>query len=102
MENIEIDKPSDFIVDKETGVTIDIGVPLPEDRRATVKYPFGNMEKGDSFFVAVVSGDNGDRLKNRLSQASRTFGKRQDPERKFILRTRLENEISGVRVWRTE
>ena len=102
MAEIEINRPTDFIVDKETGVTIDIGIPLPEDRRANVKYPFGNIEVGDSFFVPVVAGDNGDRLKNRLSQASRTFGKRQDPERKYILRTRLENEISGVRVWRTE
>jgi len=102
MENIEIGLPNDTIFDKETGVTIDIGIPLPQDRRSNVRYPFGNMEIGDSFFVTVVSGDNGDRLKNRLSQATRTFGKRQDPERKFILRTRLENEISGVRVWRTQ
>mgnify|MGYP003144867046 FL=1 len=99
MAEIEVNKYNDFVVDKETGVTIDIGIPLPEDRRANVKYPFGNMEVGDSFFVQVAAGD---RLKNRLSQASRTFGKRQDPERKYILRTRLENEISGVRVWRTE
>ena len=102
MAEIEINRPTDFIVDKETGITIDIGIPLPEDRRSNTKYPFGNMEVGDSFFVQVAAGDNGDRLKNRLSQASRTFGKRQDPERKYILRTRLENEISGVRVWRTE
>jgi hypothetical protein len=60
------------------------------------------MEVGDSFFVALPTGDIAERLKNRLSQASRTFGKKQDPERKYILRTRLENEISGVRVWRTE
>ena len=77
MENIQIGLPNDVIVDEETGVTIDIGVPLPQDRRANVKYPFGKMEVGDSFFVTVEEDDNGDRLKNRLSQASRTFGKRQ-------------------------
>ena len=102
MAVIKINKPNDFIVDKETGITIDIGIPLPEDRRSNTKYPFGNMEVGDSFFVALPTGDIAERLKNRLSQASRTFGKKQDPERKYILRTRLENEISGVRVWRTE
>jgi len=89
-------------LDEETGILIQGNVPLPEDRRANVKYPFGKMKVGDSFFITVPEGDNADRLKNRLSQASRTFGKRQDPERKYILRTRLENEISGVRVWRTE
>ena len=56
MAEIEINKSNDFIVDKETGVTIDIGIPLPEDRRANVKYPFGNMEVGDSFFCTSCGG----------------------------------------------
>jgi hypothetical protein len=48
--------------------------------------------------------DNVTRMKNRLSQACRTFGQKHDPEWKFIIRQRLEqvkgSEVSGVRIWR--
>ncbi len=88
--------------DKDTGIMVDSNVPFPEDTRSNIKYPFAKMEVGDSIFIVLKEGDNADRLKNRLSQASRTFGKRQTPEQKFILRYRLEKEISGVRIWRKE
>jgi len=41
-------------------------------------------------------------MKNRLSQATRTYGKKQTPERHFVIRYRLEDEKSGVRVWRKD
>ena len=88
--------------DVETGIMVDSNVPFPEDTRSSTKYPFGKMEIGDSIFIILKEGDSGERLKNRLAQASRTFGKKQTPEQKFILRYRLENEISGVHIWRKE
>tara|TARA_R110002095_G_C4147660_1_gene229363 strand:- start:426 stop:749 length:324 start_codon:yes stop_codon:yes gene_type:complete len=94
-------KPDAFL-DTETGIQIDIGVPLPEDTRSGARYPFNKMEVNDSIFIPLKEGDNGQRLKNRLSQATRTYGKKQDPEQHFILRYRLENEVSGVRVWRKD
>tara|TARA_R110000751_G_C13566348_1_gene458064 strand:+ start:74 stop:412 length:339 start_codon:yes stop_codon:yes gene_type:complete len=92
----------DSFIDKDTGITIDVGVPLPQDTRTGSRYPFDKMEINDSIFVALKVGDNGQRLKNRLSQATRTYGKKQEPEQHFILRVRLENEISGVRIWRKD
>ena len=85
----------DFIIDK--------GIPLPDDMRGgRALYPFGKLDTGDSIFFPLKEGDNAKRMKNRLSQASRTFGKKQEPERHFVLRYRLEDEVSGVRIWRKD
>jgi len=83
-------------------VKIDKGIPLPTDMRNELKYPFAEMEVGDSIFFVLEEEDNANRMKNRLSQATRTFGRKSDPERHFVIRYRLENEISGVRVWRKD
>jgi hypothetical protein len=85
----------DYIIDK--------GVPLPEDMRGggTI-YPFDQLEVSDSIFFPLSASDNAKRMRNRLAQASRTFGKKQEPEWHFVLRFVLENEVSGVRVWRRD
>jgi len=85
-----------------TEVIIDKGIPLPSDIRNELKYPFDKMSIGDSIFFTLGEGDNAQRMKNRLSQATRTYGKKQEPEQHFVIRYRLENEISGVRVWRKD
>ena len=46
--------------------------------------------------------DNAKKLKNRLDQSFRGFSKKQTPEWKFTARVKLENEVSGVRIWRIE
>ena len=83
-------------------VKIDKGIPLPTDMRNELKYPFDKMIAGDSIFFPLGEEDNAQRMKNRLSQATRTYGKKQEPEQHFVIRYRLENEISGVRVWRKD
>tara|TARA_R110001583_G_scaffold13262_9_gene57388 strand:+ start:2800 stop:3060 length:261 start_codon:yes stop_codon:yes gene_type:complete len=85
-----------------TEVIIDKGIPLPSDIRNELKYPFDKMSIGDSIFFTLGEGDNAQRMKNRLSQATRTYGKKQEPEQHFVIRYRLENEVSGVRVWRKD
>ncbi len=80
---------------------IESGIPLPEDQRSQTSYPFAKMKVGDSIFFPLRADDNAQRMKNRLAQASRGFGKKQEPEWKFVIRYRLENEISGVRIWRS-
>jgi len=92
----------DIIHSDEGEFIIDKDIPFPEDTRSSAKYPFQHMEVGDSLFLPLKEGDNAKRMKNRLSQATRTYGKKQDPERHFIIRYRLENEISGVRIWRKD
>jgi len=89
--------------DQDTRITIDVGIPFPEDTRsAGSKYPFAQMDVGHSIFIPLLEGDNAERLKNRLAQSTRTYGKKQSPEQRFILRYRLEDEKSGVRVWRKD
>ena len=89
-------------------IKIDKDVPLPDDTRSRSNSPFADMEVGDSIFIPLEEGDNAQRMKNRLSQATRTFGKKQDPEQHFIIRYRLEKigvgdrAHSGVRIWRKD
>tara|TARA_R100000742_G_C4210112_1_gene36735 strand:- start:2 stop:313 length:312 start_codon:yes stop_codon:yes gene_type:complete len=87
----------------EVQFKIDKDIPLPPDMRSRVsKYPWGMMEVGDSLFLPIEEGDDGKRMKNRIAQSCRNFGKKQEPEWKYTLRYRLENEVSGVRIWRSE
>ena len=82
---------------------IEKGIPFPTDIRGGMKYPiFSEMDVGDSLFFPLAEGDNANRMNNRLSQATRTYGKKQEPEQHFLIRYRLENEVSGVRVWRRD
>lgn len=88
---------------EEHSFVIDKNVPLPEDmRNRTSKYPWGALDVGHSIFIPMEEGDDSKRMKNRISQSCRNFGKKQQPEWKYALRYRLENEVSGVRVWRSE
>ena len=84
-------------------IQIEKGIPFPTDVRGDIKYAFfSEMGVGDSVFFTLEGNDNANRMKNRLSQATRTYGKKQNPEQHFIVRYRLENEVSGVRVWRKD
>jgi len=99
------EKVHDPVYEKPSEVQfkIDKDIPLPPDMRSRVsKYPWGMMEVGDSLFLPIEEGDDGKRMKNRIAQSCRNFGKKQEPEWKYTLRYRLENEVSGVRIWRSE
>tara|TARA_R100001086_G_scaffold243205_1_gene171799 strand:- start:552 stop:824 length:273 start_codon:yes stop_codon:yes gene_type:complete len=88
-------------MDDWSDIKLDNNVPLPTDVRNVAKYPWDKFDVGNSYFFSVEEGeDTAKRLKNRLDQSTRTFSKKQEPEWKFTLRVRLENEESGVRVWR--
>lgn len=83
-------------------LVLDTDIPIPADTR-TRKYPWLRFKpKNSLFFSPDDSDDSVKRLKQRLDQSNRTFGKKQNPEWKFTGRVVLENEVSGVRVWRTE
>ena len=83
-------------------LVLDTDVPIPADTR-TRKYPWLRFKPSNSLFFGIDDADDSvKRLKQRLDQSSRTFGKKQNPEWKFTARVVLENEVSGVRVWRTE
>ncbi|MFO1130747.1 MAG: hypothetical protein U1E16_01835 [Hyphomicrobiales bacterium] len=67
---------------------IEITKGLPTPQRGRSKYPFRDMELGDSFFApgASVIGLHG-------------CARRHRPMR-FTCRTLVENGVAGVRVWR--
>jgi len=80
--------------------TVDKGIPLPPDCRnggRAPKYPFGTMEIGDSFFIAVT-------VQNRFSKqrvgskitANAAHYKRHNPKFKIAYRA-VEG---GIRIWR--
>ena len=74
--------------DPEPVIAITKGVPAPRGRRA--KYPFRDMEIGDSFFApgSSVIGIHG-------------CARRHRPMR-FTCRSVVENGVSGIKVWRIE
>ena len=78
---------SDFPIEKD--------IPLPTTGRR-VKYPFKDMEVGDSFFVPPEGHFGGEPLRKRINQNAYQNGRKIGM--KFI--TRVEKR--GVRVWRTE
>jgi hypothetical protein len=90
---------------------IEKNIPIPEDiRGSSSQRPWHKMEVGDSVFIPLKEDDNAQRAKNRLQQSTRTFCKKHQPDWKFVLRYRLEEEtnrahntsveVSGIRVWR--
>ena len=74
-------------------IKIDRNIPLPESRRngdPYRKYPFREMEVGDSFLFPKAIGVN--TARSNIAQTSRRLG------RKFVIR----QTERGVRCWRTE
>lgn len=70
-------------------VFIEKGIPLPT-RQVSRKYPFSEMEVGDSFFVTDAS-----------VVLLHTHARRHSPKR-FTCRTTVEDDVKGVRIWRIE
>lgn len=73
-------------------ITVEKGRPIPP--LTTKKYPFGEMEIGDSFWVPM--GENEEKTKNMIRCAAGAFGRRR--VMKFSVR-KIDN---GFRVWRVE
>lgn len=72
---------------------VEKGIPIP----SRSKYPFGEMEIGDSFLIQL----NGDRVNNvqmKVNQAAKTY--RSASRSDFKIKTRKTDE--GLRVFRIE
>lgn len=85
-------------------IAIDKDVPLPPKRvdlkPRTAKYPFAQMEVGDSFSVPLTGErrNNGYVSATRLTSAAASHKKR-NPGWNFAIRTLPEDSV--VRIWRT-
>lgn len=71
-------------------IKIDKGIPVPP-RHGEAKYPYGQVQVGDSFFCSGPSRSN---LSTRAQQVGRGMGG------KFCVRRAVENGVAGFRVWR--
>lgn len=70
-------------------VKIDRGIPAPRRRGGVRKYPWLEMEVGDSFLFSATG--------SYPYEAARTASKRYAPKR-----FRAGKSADGMRVWRTE
>jgi hypothetical protein len=70
---------------------IDVGVPIPASRTSR-KYPFDEMNVGDSFFLEI-----GSSVQTLAGSANRTHA-----PKKFAQRRVTEAGVDGFRIWRTE
>ena len=70
---------------------IEKSVPMPDQGIGKPKYPFGDMEVGDSFWAPVSS----ERLTNATSHWREKLG------HKYSVRVEEQDGVSGARVWRT-
>ena len=82
-------------------IAINKGVEIPRSRRERQKYPFNEMEIGDSFFVP--SEDQNERRKI----VARLLGNVRSSriEKKFTTRVMSNDPIArmpGVRIWRVK
>lgn len=73
---------------------IEKSIPKPTKRQP--KYPFADMEVGDSFFV----GETGAAIQSRLSSSAAYRGKKGQGV--FTVQKDVTDGIDGYRIWRTE
>lgn len=72
-------------------IAVDKGLPIPAPRGGGArKYPFRELEVGDSFFIP---GKTRQQLKASISNASCDC-------RRFVTRGVVEHGVKGLRVWR--
>lgn len=83
-------------------IVIEDSVPVRPRGRGTV-LPLDDLEVGQSFFVpADAQTKEGQRsLQARLCSASRKVRLRNNDDREFVTRSLTENDVMGVRIWRT-
>jgi hypothetical protein len=75
-------------------IKIDKGIPIaPNTSGRRAIYPWAEMQIGDSFFVP---GKTTRQFAGHFSRAKARYSMN------FVVRVVTENEVTGVRVWRTE
>ncbi len=75
---------------------IEKNIPIPK-KYCLTKYPFQEMEIGDSFFVECDTKE-GRKTMCTINSSKTNYIKRFDPEKMFLMRL-VEG---GIRVWRTK
>jgi hypothetical protein len=75
-------------------IQIEKGVPVPPNSRhgGAGRYPFSEMQVGDSFFLAGGTA-------KRIGSAAYCYAEKHNPTAKFLVRT-IKTEPAGARCWR--
>ena len=76
---------------------IEKDVPIP-DVHSIIKYPWPEMEVGDSVFIKAGKGETPTILKGIARSSANYYGRKTG--KKF--RTRVFSEENGIRAWRLE
>lgn len=66
---------------------IDKGIPIP----VKSKYPFNDMEVGDSAFFP-----------NKVSHQLHAIYRKLKPDKQFVTRTDYVDGVKGIRIWRVK
>lgn len=84
-------------------IKIDKNVPMPEKNRPgrKPKYPFREMQVGDSFFVPRPEARSTKQHRALLYKAAGKYRLRK-PGFSVVIRPVTENGVEGVRVWRAK
>jgi hypothetical protein len=75
-------------------IAIEKNIPMPPSSNTSARYPWRQMQVGDSF---LVEGDAAAKLRNRLSVVASHAQKRMREGQRFAVRIVAPN---AVRVWR--
>ena len=87
-------------------IKVDKDVPVPAYTRVgrPSRYPWSEMEVGDSFFVPVSEGEDIHKLRTSISGSRYAYTKgmvkRHGVEYRATIRTVTEGGVEGVRAWR--
>ena len=76
---------------------IESGIPIPDLEQRSYKYPLGELEVGESFFVPL---GNRTMIHLRNSVAANIRYHARKLNWKYTLRTRDEDGVTGIRIWR--
>lgn len=80
---------------------IEKNIPIPKNKTKKCKYPWAEMEPGDSFVVDIPEGKHATKVQSTLLNSGHHWAQRQHRgEIRFTART--IDDGKRVRVWRTQ
>lgn len=77
-------------------IEIETGVPIPDSAHGNARYPWKQMEVGNSFFIAATEAD----LPKAARKLKSSANSQSKNGRKFVSKTVNDQRECGVRVWR--
>lgn len=83
-----------------TTYRIESAIPIPKPKWGLSKYPWHALQVSQSFFVQAIDRQDVKRIWDSLSSCRRNA--QRSTGRVFVLREICQNDVRGIRVWRTK